>query len=41
MPEAMKVLDKQILRDLEAPTKYPGVADELRKRLLSPPEEKT
>ena len=35
-PEVSKVLDSKALRDLETPEGYLGVADALRKRLLSP-----
>jgi 3-carboxy-cis,cis-muconate cycloisomerase len=35
MPEVTRVLDNKTLRDLETPESYLGVADELRKRLLS------
>ncbi len=35
MPEVTRVLDSNVLRDLESPEAYLGAADELRKRLLS------
>jgi 3-carboxy-cis,cis-muconate cycloisomerase len=35
MPEVKKLLDRTALRELDAPEKYLGEADELRKRLLS------
>jgi len=35
MPEVARVLDARALRDLESPEAYLGVADELRKRLIS------
>ena len=35
MPEVTRVLDASALRDLESPEAYLGVADELRKRLVS------
>ena len=36
IPEVAKVLDGKALRDLETPDGYLGVADALRKRLISP-----
>jgi len=35
MPEAKQHLDPKVLRDLEVPEQYLGVADEFRKRLLN------
>jgi 3-carboxy-cis,cis-muconate cycloisomerase len=40
MPEVTNLLDKQILRDLETPEKYLGVAEQFRKRLRSAPKRK-
>jgi len=40
MPEVVKVLDEQTLRDLETPERYLGVASELRKRLVATPKKK-
>jgi 3-carboxy-cis,cis-muconate cycloisomerase len=40
MPEVSSVLHPKILRDLETPEKYLGVAEPLRKRLLSASESK-
>jgi 3-carboxy-cis,cis-muconate cycloisomerase len=37
IPEVTRVLDSKVLRDLEKPEEYLGVADALRKRLVSGP----
>jgi 3-carboxy-cis,cis-muconate cycloisomerase len=38
IPEVMKILDAETLRDLETPQAYLGVAETLRKRMLSASE---
>lgn len=37
-PEVTRLIDRDILRDLDRPESYLGVAEELRKRLLASPE---